>query len=393
VETLTVSKKIKYLPSAILFFSFGFFYYIISPVLLMNFLPENRFVKIAQNHVVSDNYGVEYISIAIVAYISFILSYIFGSKIKLEGLNLKEHSSQYKLLPVMLFVLLFVVFFSTTIKGVLSGVVFFSGYTNYNISVLGPYATVMFSAVIFRNYFGNIYIKKLFLSLFILSSLFMLGLGSRMFFLLSIISLILYKLCYKPEILRKPLFLIFLLMIPIFVLVVGVLRSGGELNITELIGILFAEPLFTSLSNVIYLRSIDSLFTVKLPLDLFAAVINFVPSFIMPNKVDYMSEIGYSLKTFSPFGASGVLINSHINFGVFYPIYFIVTGFIYGGLNKLARSNKLYLAIYLSCLPLLMFHFFREGLITFVKVFAFNAIILPTLCVFLLSRVFRKKNA
>ncbi|MFA0069623.1 O-antigen polymerase [Vibrio breoganii] len=388
-----MKKKLKYLPGPIMFLSFGFIYYIIAPALLMHFLSDNRYVQIANQYVSPDDYNYQYLIIAIIGYVSFLGAYFLANKINLRAPYFGERLKYYKISPLLIVIALLLIFTLTTVKGAMSGVVFFSGYSNYNISVLGPYATILFSAVIFRNYFTELHIKKMFLILFIFASVFMLGLGSRMFFVLGVIALGLYRLCYYPEIMRKPKFFISLFGGLIFVLAIGVVRGSGELSVTGLLGILFAEPLFTSVSNALYLRSIDDFFVFKLPLDLFSSVINFVPSFVLPNKGEIMNEVGYSLKEFSPFGASGILVNSHINFGVLFFMYFTVTGFIYGALRKLARSNDLFLAIYLSCLPLLMFHFFREGLVTFVKISAFNAIILPIFSVLLLGFLFRRRHA
>ncbi|MEZ9901680.1 O-antigen polymerase [Vibrio breoganii] len=388
-----MNKKLKFLPSPIIFLSFGFIYYIIAPILLMHFLSDNRYVQIANQYVSPDDYNYQYLIIAIIGYISFLGAYFFSNKINLRASHFGERLKNYKLAPLIIVMTLLIIFILTTVKGGLSGVVFFSGYSDYNISVLGPYATILFSSVIFINYFARPHIKILFLTLFILASIFMLGLGSRMFFVLGVIALGLYRLCYYPELMRKPKFYITLFGGLILVLAVGVLRGSGEVSYTELLGIFFAEPLFTSVSNAIYLSTIDDFFIFKIPRDLFSSVINFFPSFILPNKGEIMSGVSYNLREFSPFGASGILVNSHINFGVLFFMYFAVTGFIYGVLRKLARSNDLFLAIYLSCLPLLMFHFFREGLVTFVKIYAFNAIILPIFSVLLLGFLFRRRHA
>ena len=66
-------------------------------------------------------------------------------------------------------------------------------------------------------------------------------------------------------------------------------------------------------------------------------------------------------------------------------------GFLYGYLNKLAKFSIFYRAVYFSLLPLLMFHFFREGFITVIKVMFFNGFILPAIIVLFLYLLFVKK--
>ncbi|MGR3268961.1 hypothetical protein ABMY33_20360 [Vibrio vulnificus] len=379
----------KYLPSAMLFFSFGFLYYLVIPVLSIHFLDDNRYVEIALKHIGNDTYGSEYYIVSLVGFFSFYVALKLGEKIKISGVNFGHRVRYYYLAPKIIASSLLLVLMLSTFKGISSGVSLFSGYSDYNIAILGPYATTLFCSVIFLNYFEKKSSKFYFVFIFLLSSLLLLGLGSRMFFLLGTMSIILNKICNNPKIIKKPVFLCGVVTIFLLVLFVGVWRSQGDISGNEIMGIFIAEPLFTSISSVNYFKEIDEFFVIKSPNDIFAAIINFVPSLMMPDKSKVVEAIGYDIREYSPFGASSLLVNVHINFGILFYIYFCIIGFVFGLLKNLAKVNKLFYSIYLSSLPLLMFHFFREGFITYIKVQFFNAILLPILFVSILGFLLR----
>ncbi|EOA3786122.1 hypothetical protein ACH0R5_004260 [Vibrio vulnificus] len=379
----------KYLPSAMLFFSFGFLYYLVIPVLSIHFLDDNRYVEIALKHIGNDTYGSEYYIVSLVGFFSFYVALKLGEKIKISGVNFGHRVRYYYLAPKIIASSLLLVLMLSTFKGISSGVSLFSGYSDYNIAILGPYATTLFCSVIFLNYFEKKSSKFYFVFIFLLSSLLLLGLGSRMFFLLGTISIILNKICNNPKVIKKPVFLCGVVAIFLLVLFVGVWRSQGDISGNEIMGIFIAEPLFTSISSVNYFKEIDEFFVIKSPNDIFAAIINFVPSLMMPDKSKVVEAIGYDIREYSPFGASSLLVNVHINFGILFYIYFCIIGFVFGLLKNLAKVNKLFYSIYLSSLPLLMFHFFREGFITYIKVQFFNAILLPILFVSILGFLLR----
>ncbi|ASK56500.1 hypothetical protein CEQ48_17770 [Vibrio tarriae] len=381
--------NVKYLPSAMLFFLFGFFYYLILPVVSIHFLGDNRQVEIVQTYVDSALYGEEYYMVSIFGLLFFYFFLKFGEKIKFRAVSIGQDVCHYKLTPIIISLILLFILFVSTIKGVMDGVVLFSGYSDYNISILGPYATTVFCSVIFVNYFESRKNKFIFLSIFLISSVLLLGLGSRMFFLLGAISLLLNIICVNPRVIRSPLFIFSIFSIFILVLVVGGWRSKSDINLDGIVGIFIAEPLFTSVSSVNYFKSIDDFFVFKFPYDIIASIFNFTPSILMPNKGDLVDSIAYDIKEYSPFGASSLLVNVHINFGVLFFIYFSLIGFVFGFMKSLAKKNKLFYAIYLSSLPLLMFHFFREGFITYIKVQFFNAIIMPLLLVSILGFLLR----
>jgi len=130
----------------------------------------------------------------------------------------------------------------------------------------------------------------------------------------------------------------------------------------------------------------------NIPVDIAAAFINFIPSFLYPEKMLLISKLTFDENKESPFGASALFSNLYSNFGVFYPIYIFFIGYFYGFLRAKSFWSPFFRAVYFSLLPLLMFHFFREGFITFIKVLIFNGLIFPFLLLSLFYLCFKTNN-
>lgn len=360
-------------------------------MLSVYFFGENKYVEIALGYLGDDLYSEYYWLIACVGYVTFCFFYKIGLLIKSPQIIFGENIAHYKTLPVLIAVFLSIIIIASTIKGLFSGVVLFSGYASYNVEILGPYATVVFCSVLFMNFFVRKNSKAIFFGVFIVASLLLVGLGSRMFFVLGLISVVLNFIALNPKIVKTPFFLASVFMVLLLVLSIGIWRGGGDFSIIEMLGIFIAEPLFTSLSSAIYLNQTNDFFVLKAPMDILAAIINFIPSLLIPNKGELLSSVGYDVKAYSPFGASSLLVNVHINFGVFFFFYFSFIGFMFGVLKNIAYKNNFIYAVYLSSLPLLMFHFFREGFVTYIKVQFYNAMIFPFLILFFLSFFLRRR--
>ena len=157
---------------------------------------------------------------------------------------------------------------------------------------------------------------------------------------------------------------------------IGLWRAGGDASSEELVAVFLAEPLFTSVSGATYIENMGGRPLTGLPVDIFASVINFIPTIVFPEKLELISNLTYDPNKYSPFGASALMVNIYSNFGIFFPVYFFAIGIFYGYLRKKAKYSRFYLAVYFSVLPLLMF----------------NAFILPAVIVIFLSFIFHKKS-
>ena len=139
-----------------------------------------------------------------------------------------------------------------------------------------------------------------------------LGLGTRMYALVTLFSIIIYLLDKQAVTLKKMIF--WLSLIIVFLLAVGIWRMGGT-NITyeQMIYIGVAEPTFTWIS-AISMYDLNELPLIAFPGNFISSFINFIPSSVLPDKGELISEL--SLNYYSPFGATSVFLSLISNFGI-----------------------------------------------------------------------------
>lgn len=380
-----------WIPSAIPFFLFGFVYYLVTPYLAFTFLDEFSVVKTAEKFINASYFDFRYVMDCVFILLSWISGYIIIRRIKPKQ-RLLDNFSKFQSAPIILGSIFLAFLFFLIISAAMNGSVFFSGYSSYDVAVLGQLSTLVLMSVWFIIYFENKKITFFFTCIFLTSSILLLGFGARMFFILGAISLGLHYLSKNKKKLFTPSFILFLFSLGIFIVWIGVWRSNMELSTDALLFIFLAEPLFTATSGALYIDNFGGRPVLAFPTDVIASFINFVPTVIFPDKLTLLGEVTYNEYKSSPFGASSIITNMYSNFGIFFPLYFFLMGLFYGSLRKMARFSIFYRAVYFSLLPLLMFHFFREGFITVFKVIFFNGFALPAITIMFLYLLF-KRNA
>jgi len=387
---ISYDQKSLWIPSPLPFFLFGFFYYLITPFFVVTYFPEFSLVKTAEKFIHSSYFDMRYLIDCVLIISSWGCGYFSVLKIK-SKVGILDRFSKFKIAPILLAFIFLSFLFFLLISSLLKGSTLFSGYASYDVAMLGQLSTLVFMSVWFINYFQNRHVTKIYIILFCVASILLLGFGSRMFFVLSVISLTLGYVSRYNKKLFSPSFLLFSSSLLIFVVWVGVWRSDMKLSSDALVFIFFAEPIFTATSGALYLDNFGGRPILSFPVDAFASVINFIPTIIFPEKLQVLNAITYNKYKASPFGASSLIVNLYSNFGVFYPAYLFMMGLMYGYLKKRAESSVFYRTVYFSLLPLLMFHFFREGFITVFKVIFFNGFILPAATAGCLYLLFSKK--
>jgi hypothetical protein len=392
IEMLKVSNKL-WIPSAIPFFLFGLIYYLVTPYFSLIFFSDLPLIEAAAPYISLGYFNFFYWLDVLIVFLFFYIGYGVANLIIKPACIFVDKNSHYVLVPGLIFLLLLILYFLVLLKIKLSGQSMFSGYESYNVEVLGPLATLVFTSALFYNFYVRKKIKVLFLFLFLITSVALLGFGSRMFFLLGLIAIVLGSLSRNPYLFRSVKFYIFVVFSFFLVIGVGVWRSGYSLeNGGVLVSIFLVEPLFTATSGSLYLENLGQRFVVNFPSDILAAVINFIPSFIFPEKMSVINQMIFDENKQSPFGANALFSNLYSNFGVFYPVYIFLIGFFYGFLRVKSFYSYFFRAAYFSLLPLLMFHFFREGFITFIKVLVFNGMIFPFILLFVAYLIFTRKR-
>lgn len=359
------------------FFILGFIYYFYIPPLALYLFSDVVHIRIAMVWINQAMFDYAYYRDGLIIIVSWAIGDYLGKKFtkpKVTLIDTLASKDSYGFYLVLLMGGLAILFTGIAIA---SGAQFFTGYEDYNILVLGPYATLAFTTVMLRGFFDNSRIRMGFAIIFITSSVILLGLGSRMLVLLAIINMGLDYIYHNKIKLTSIIFLsVGAFLTVLTMLYVGVVRDGGTVGFETLFGVLLAEPTFTSISGVRYLEIVGERPVFSVPKDLIAAFVNFIPSAFYPGKLELIDSMTHSFGH-NPFGANALLFNLYANFGYFYPIFLIVIAYHFARLYVLSQSSKLYKSIYFASLPLLLFYIQREGLVTVIKVLAFNSYAFP----------------
>lgn len=266
----------------------------------------------------------------------------------------------------------------------------FSGYKEtYNKRLLGMVGTfnvlITFLCVhsLLSKMQRSLYFYFLLFSLF-LSTVFLLGLGSRMYVIIPLIALLIYKINYSAKPIR--LLTIFMLgsALLFIMLSVGAWRVGYDLNYAIFVFIFLAEPIFTSWSTATFLQ-IENLPIITEPLNYMSSFINFIPSSVFPGKADYIYNISDSYNYRSPLGAASIFVSTAGNFGVLFGSFFF---FLLGGflsfLRNLSKNSKFFTAYYILILSVIPFQLFRDDFAIINKQLYWNMFVLPFVCLFFL---------
>lgn len=237
----------------------------------------------------------------------------------------------------------------------------FTGYTSgYSTDFLGKIATLnclyLFLFLYLKELNSNNLQKIVFATLLIENSMVLIGSGSRMFVLIPIVSFLVYLLDTK-RIAIKRLFVVSSIVL-VFFLVVGVVRQGNTVTGIELlvyIGV--AEPVFTWISAGSFMISNPTIHLLDFPSNFIGTFINFIPTFLFPNKADYITRVPYMYET--PLGASSILVNMYGNFGLLAtPIMFFIGGFL---LSVIRYDKRPFFRIfYYCCCGVIPFILFRD---------------------------------
>ncbi|HHQ4663722.1 TPA: hypothetical protein ACSPZY_004203 [Aeromonas veronii] len=366
------------------FFFIGSFIYMVIPWAMyhLNYLNVDFLIRATENHIQNGYHYNSMLFDFFVMNMSFFSGYIIATRFNFKRSRSIINLDNFPLSKKFIFLSLLSITTIAITKIYLAGIVPFLGY-QFKPELLGPIATVCFTTMWFFHYTED----KKFIYLFLIASFWLIGLGSRMFVFLPVLSMLIYTIYIYPK--KTIKIIIKTSIIVMFFVVVGVVRQGWKINIESFLGVIFAEPIFTSLGALYYIDTGRDI--VNIPLDFIAASLNFIPSFLFPNKVEVMSLFTYSDRIHNPIGAQALIVSLYHNFGMFYPFFLSGIGFYFGMLLKNIHV-RFYKAVYFSSLPFLIIHFQREGFVTFFKVIVFNALIFPLIVIFILRFILIEKK-
>lgn len=364
----------------------GWFYYLVIPLVMV---VCNMFYAYPGINHVYENYDENSIFKYCLYIIFFLISFILGSISPLQFAK-KRRCLQRKESVIgvrdLFYFFTFPLFLLGQYKIYQNRSILFQGYqVDYDVGLMGTIATINVIFIFFTVY--NLLKQKtskwfnyfLFFSI-VEFSIVLLGLGSRLYVLLPVVIFLLYAID-KKIITYKKVFYVGIIFIILF-LSVGLWRLGNNLKLDMLMYIGAAESMLTWISAETYFNNDLPLFA--FPAHFLSSFINFIPSVVFPDKVDYILPIDANFYT--PFGALNIIVSLIYNFGIigsFLVIYFFGFFLTYVRLNGKSILFKSYYYCICGVIP---FQLFRDDIHVLTKMIFYNFLILPL--VFLLFEKF-----
>lgn len=366
-----------------LLFLFGYLYYLLIPFFIgsigyLSDMPGMSSWYSDYEQVSTSGFQVYFAYVLGVLFMFYSGSFLFSKVgLRIKSIDSLIYPSKFvgATFSIPLFFIIFIIFAKNSGSA-------FSGYETYDHEFIGMVGTlnvlVTFLCIhaLLNKMHRSVYLYFLFFSL-IFSSIFLLGLGSRMYVLIPIISLLIYKVNYseKPlSLLRLFLFCLFFFMA---MLVIGVWRVGLDFNFDFLIYIFLAEPIFTSWSAVSFLQLSD-LPLIAEPYNYMSSFVNFIPSSFFSNKADYIYQVSDFYNYSAPLGADNIFVSTVGNFGLIVGIfYFFLLGGALSLLRNASRGNLFLTAYYVCVLAVIPFQLFRDNFAILNKQFYWNMLFVP----------------
>jgi hypothetical protein len=234
---------------------------------------------------------------------------------------------------------------------------FFRGYlTEYDISTRGPLLTAslsIFSLAIIKTINSRSF-KNWQMLLYWGIAFFVLTMGTRLYFLSSLLTSFAIYFTYQKKIRKIRFFILAVLIILVFSSI-GVIRQGNILDNENIIFVFFGEPFYTSYSLFSSLK-FNQLPLLNFPKELLISFINLIPTGIFANKVEIMGKMSVSEYSYvSPLGAKNIFVSLMENFGILGSFVFIgILAFFITLISKKIRPS------YFFIMGILCFSFFRD---------------------------------
>lgn len=350
------------------FFTFGFFFYWVLPLLIR---PEGPYL-----FPVSDKTVAATLWIMAGIYACFIIGDRIGARLRYEPRPSVPLSGCRALLYILSLATLayividrdnlFVEYADNPVRGTLTTFVLFLFAVAISRAASRNEASV-----------GNRYFAAFFAFCLLLAYL-----GQRMSLVSACIMLAVYRSCYFGKVSTKKLAVGFAAAV-FLVALLGLARMGDEVTLVGIGANLLGEPIGTSISLLDFLSNHHAPLLAA-PFPLLSRFSNLLPSAIAGNKLDMVTAWRGDIS--SPFGSFNAYVSWMLNFGIVGSFVFaILVGFFFRWLRQ--KDTALSRAIYPMLCGWLAFSFFRDDFgIVIVKEMVEASIIFP-LIVFGLSRL------
>ena len=205
-----------------------------------------------------------------------------------------------------------------------------------------------------------------------------LGLGTRMYAMVTVFSILIYLIDKNVVTIKK--MLVWLSAIVLLILMIGIWRMGDtNFTLEQLVYIGIAEPSFTWIS-AISMYDLNNLPLFAFPFNFITSFINFLPSVLLPEKGEMISEV--VLNHDAPLGAMSILLSLIDNFGI---VGSFIACFCLGFFLTQVRLRwqTVFGKTYYYCIcGIIPFQLFRDPVDVVNKGFFSNFLILPLLIIF-----------
>ena len=249
------------------------------------------------------------------------------------------------------------------------------GYGGPENILLGPLSTIMIVLTFYSVYFmipaSRIHYKAIIKSLLVYASLIvgicLLLAGGRLYVLTALLWIAAYKFdVNKKNSLRILFWVSFGVIIAV---VIGQTRLGVSFEPQIFFFALFSEPLLLYYGTNEYFNNYE-IQLISFNRDILASLINFVPSFLFPNKAEFYNTLSQQGIVNSNYGGLHITVSMAENFGLLGSLFFsFMVGFFIKRLRIFSGGNLTMLCLYYFCCSYSVFLFNREAFSTQHKVF------------------------
>lgn len=373
-------------------FLFGWTYYLVVPLIIVG----NNLFAMFPGMEILHSYATHnmLVNLSIITSL-FLFSFLAGSFLPLRFVKKKITNSRVLFNPsdrdlflISLPFLLLAILLLYSNRGS-----FFTGYTTYETSFLGFIASTVTLFLALYLYFEckrkvHYYYKAYCIIILAIFSIILLGLGSRMYVLIPVISILLCLVDQKKVKLVN-LFALLILFLFIFILI-GVWRQGSTVDIETMLYIAIAEPAYTYITTVSYFAK-NPIPLFSFPYNFISSFINFLPTFVFPAKSEFI--YGISENFIRPFGATSIIVSLISNFGL---IGSLIMLFLLGFLFTIIRYNftSAFGKTYYYCIcSVLCFQFFRDSFTIINKVLLYNFLLLPLILLIIQKTLYHSSSS
>jgi hypothetical protein len=377
------------------FFLFGWIYYLILPLFvgIYHIMPDMPSMELWHNNFssISNNNLLMYLAIVVGYFFSFYLGskvfFIFPIKkvIKRKRKYVLLKTDNFVAISILLSLIIsYLVYLNSSIL--------FTGYST-NSNILGKLTTLymVISFLLLHIKLSGLRLKINFYitSLLFILAIILLGFGSRMYVLISIISILVYKFNYSEKKWNKLKILFISVVILLFILLIGSWRLDADSSIQLSLYFLLAEPLFTWWSSATFLAN-NPLEIIDVPSNYATSFVNFIPSFLFEDKGSLVKLLGDKFFIENPLGAFSIFVSIQGNFGYLLGfVYIFFFGLYYSIIFYLSKNSIFFKTYYILILALLPFQFFRDDFTIINKQLYWNMLILPILILLFSNFVYR----